>query len=39
METFNKERLEKQKDQQWTGDKLLPERGQLVVHKAHLLSK
>jgi hypothetical protein len=36
--TFSKQRLERQKGWQWEGDKPLPEIGQMVVHKAHLLS-
>jgi hypothetical protein len=39
MGTFSKQRLEKQKGQQWVGDKPLPEIGQIEVHKAHLLSQ
>jgi hypothetical protein len=37
--TFSKQKLERQKGQQWVGDKPLPEIGQIVVHKAHLLSQ
>jgi hypothetical protein len=29
--------LERQKGRQWEGDKLLPEIGQISVHKAHFL--
>jgi hypothetical protein len=38
MQTFSKQRLEMQKGWQWVGDKLLPEIGQIVFHKDHLLS-
>jgi hypothetical protein len=38
MQTFSKQRLERQKDSQQADDKLLPEIWQIVVHKAHLLS-
>jgi hypothetical protein len=38
-QTLSKQKLERQKGQQWAGDKLLPEIGQVVVHKAHLLSQ
>jgi hypothetical protein len=31
--------LERQKGQQWAGDKLLPEIGQVAVHKVQLLSQ
>jgi hypothetical protein len=34
-----KKRLERQKGLQWVDDKLLLEIGQIVVHKAHLLSQ
>jgi hypothetical protein len=37
MWTFSKQKLERQKGWQQAGDKLLPEIGQVVVHKAHLL--
>jgi hypothetical protein len=37
--TFNKQKLERQKGLQWASDKPLPEIGQVVVHKAHLLSQ
>jgi hypothetical protein len=36
---FSKQRLERQKGWHQTGDKLLPEIGQVVVHKAHFLSQ
>jgi uncharacterized protein YqcC (DUF446 family) len=36
---FSRQSLERQKGWQWVGDKLLPELGQVVVHKAHLLSQ
>jgi hypothetical protein len=36
---FSKQRLERQKGQQWAGDKPLPKIGQVEVHKAHLLSQ
>jgi hypothetical protein len=38
MKTFSKQRLERQKGQQWAGDKPLLEIGQIVLHKAHLLT-
>jgi hypothetical protein len=38
VETFSKQRLERQKGQQEASDKPLPEKEQVVVHKAHLLS-
>jgi hypothetical protein len=38
-QTFSKQRLERQKGQQWVGDKLLPAIRQIGVHKAHLLSQ
>jgi hypothetical protein len=38
-QAFSKQRLEKQKGQQQAGDKPLPETGQVVVHKAYLLSQ
>jgi ACR3 family arsenite efflux pump ArsB len=39
MGTFSKQRLERQKGQQWAGDKMMPEIGQIAVYKAHLLSQ
>jgi hypothetical protein len=39
MGTFSKQRLERQKGQQRANDKPLPEIGQVVFHKAHLLSQ
>jgi hypothetical protein len=36
--SFRKQRLERQKGQQWAGDKSLHEIGEVAVHKAHLLS-
>jgi hypothetical protein len=38
MQTFSKQRLERQKGQQWVGDKPLLEIGQIAIHKAHLRS-
>jgi hypothetical protein len=38
-QTFTKERLERQKSQQKASDKLVPEIGQVVVDKVHLLSQ
>jgi hypothetical protein len=37
--TFSKQRLERQKGPQQAGDKPLPEIGQVMVQKAHLLSQ
>jgi hypothetical protein len=39
VQTFSKQRLERQKGWLQVGDKLLPEIGQIAVHKAHLLSQ
>jgi hypothetical protein len=39
MQTFSKQRLERQKGWQQEGDKLLPEIGQVAIHKDHLLSQ
>jgi hypothetical protein len=39
MQTFSKQRLERQKGWQRAGDKMLPEIGQVVVHKTHLMSQ
>jgi hypothetical protein len=37
-QTYSKQSLERQTGQQWVGGKPLPEIGQIVIHKAHLLS-
>jgi hypothetical protein len=39
MQTFSKQRLERQKGWQLAGDKPLPEIEQVAVHKDHLLSQ
>jgi hypothetical protein len=39
VQILSKQSLERQKGRQQVGDKPLPEIGQVVVHKAHLLSQ
>jgi hypothetical protein len=39
LRAYSKQRLERQMGLQRAGDKPLPEIGQIVVHKAHLLSQ
>jgi hypothetical protein len=36
---FHNQKLERQEGWKWTSDKLLPEIGQVAVHKVHLLSQ